>query len=76
VVERSFADVLGVRAGDRITLDGRPFLVAGIAVTAALPFYPMEVPARYGSPARMPAALPPPRGLMPRQGSRSHPISC
>ncbi|HEV3288543.1 MAG TPA: FtsX-like permease family protein [Streptosporangiaceae bacterium] len=44
VVERSFADVLGVRAGDRITLDGRPFLVAGIAVTAALPFYPMESP--------------------------------
>jgi ABC-type antimicrobial peptide transport system permease subunit len=44
VVERSFADVLGVRAGDRIILDGRPFLVAGIAVTAALPFYPMESP--------------------------------
>jgi hypothetical protein len=35
VVERSFADALGLRAGDRITLNGRPFQVAGIAVTAA-----------------------------------------
>ncbi len=33
VVERSFADVLGIRAGDRVTLNGRPFRVAGIAVT-------------------------------------------
>ena len=37
VVERSFADALGIRAGDRITLNGRPFKVAGVAVTAALP---------------------------------------
>ena len=37
VIERSFADALGVRAGDRITLDGRPFTVAGVAVTAAFP---------------------------------------
>src|SRR5947209_3648991 len=44
VVERSFADVLGIRAGDRVTLNGRPFRVAGIAVTAALPSYPMESP--------------------------------
>jgi putative ABC transport system permease protein len=36
VVERSFADALGIRAGDRVTLDGRPFRVAGVAVTAAL----------------------------------------
>jgi ABC-type lipoprotein release transport system permease subunit len=40
VVERAFADVLGIHAGDRITLDGRSFLVAGIAVTAAIPPYP------------------------------------
>jgi hypothetical protein len=37
VIERSFADALGLRAGDRVTLNGRPFTVAGVAVTAALP---------------------------------------
>src|SRR5580693_5939114 len=37
VIERSFADALGVHAGDRITLNGRPFTVAGVAVTAAFP---------------------------------------
>jgi len=40
VIERAFADALGVSAGDRITLNGRPFSVAGIAVTAASPPYP------------------------------------
>jgi putative ABC transport system permease protein len=35
VVERSFAAGLGVRVGDRITLDREPFRVAGIAVSAA-----------------------------------------
>jgi len=37
VIERSFADAFGLRAGDRITLGGRPFMVAGVAVTAAFP---------------------------------------
>ena len=37
VVERSFADAFGLRAGDRVTLNGRSFRVAGVAVTAALP---------------------------------------
>ena len=37
VVERSFADAFGLRAGDRLTLNGRSFRVAGVAVTAALP---------------------------------------
>ena len=37
VIERSFADAIGVHAGDRITLNGRPFTVAGVAVTAAFP---------------------------------------
>jgi ABC-type antimicrobial peptide transport system permease subunit len=37
VLERSFADALGIRAGDRVTLNGRSFLVTGIAVTAAVP---------------------------------------
>jgi putative ABC transport system permease protein len=40
VVERSFAEALGVRVGERVTLDGRPFHVAGIAVTAADAPYP------------------------------------
>jgi putative ABC transport system permease protein len=37
VIERSFADAFGIHAGDRITLNGRPFTVAGVAVTAAFP---------------------------------------
>ncbi len=40
VLERTFADALGVSVGDRVTLNGRPFRVAGIAVTAASPPYP------------------------------------
>jgi len=40
VLERSFAAGLGVGAGDRITLNGRPYTVAGIAVTAANSAYP------------------------------------
>ena len=40
VIERTFADALGVGVGDRITLNGQPFTVAGIAVTAASPPYP------------------------------------
>jgi ABC-type lipoprotein release transport system permease subunit len=40
VVEAAFADVLGADAGDRITLQGRSFEVAGVAVTAAVPLYP------------------------------------
>jgi putative ABC transport system permease protein len=37
VIERSFADALGLHAGQRITLNGRPFAIAGVAVTAAFP---------------------------------------
>ncbi|HXZ65684.1 MAG TPA: FtsX-like permease family protein [Streptosporangiaceae bacterium] len=40
VLERSFAAALGARVGEHITLDGRPFRVAGIAVTAATAPYP------------------------------------
>jgi putative ABC transport system permease protein len=40
VLERTFAGALGVSAGSRITLNGRPFTVAGMAVTAANPPYP------------------------------------
>jgi putative ABC transport system permease protein len=40
VLERTFAAALGAGVGDRITLNGRPYTVAGIAVTAANPPYP------------------------------------
>jgi putative ABC transport system permease protein len=50
VVERSFASALGVHVGDRITLNGRPFLVAGIAVSAANAPYPNAGIANFGSP--------------------------
>jgi ABC-type lipoprotein release transport system permease subunit len=40
VIEAAFASALGVRVGDPVTLDGRSFDVAGVAVTAAMPPYP------------------------------------
>jgi putative ABC transport system permease protein len=50
VVERSFADALAIRVGDRITLNGRPFQVAGVAVTAANPPYPFATFDTQGGP--------------------------
>jgi len=44
VIEAAFADALGVRAGDQITLNGRSFHVVGVAVTAAVPPYPTMSP--------------------------------
>ncbi|GAB3982411.1 hypothetical protein GCM10029978_086040 [Actinoallomurus acanthiterrae] len=40
VVERGFANALGVHVGDHITVAGRSLPVAGIAVTAAYTVYP------------------------------------
>jgi putative ABC transport system permease protein len=40
VVEAAFADALGANVGDRVTLNGRTFDVAGIAVTASSEPYP------------------------------------
>jgi putative ABC transport system permease protein len=40
VLERTFADALGVGVGDRVTLDGRSYRVVGTAVTVAAPPYP------------------------------------
>ena len=40
VIERSFASALGIGAGARITLGGRSFRVAGVAVSAAFIPYP------------------------------------
>jgi putative ABC transport system permease protein len=40
VVERTFAEALGIHAGDSIILNGRSFRVDGVAVTAAFSPYP------------------------------------
>lgn len=40
VVEASYAAALGIHVGDQITLNGKHFVVAGLAVTAAVPAYP------------------------------------
>jgi putative ABC transport system permease protein len=40
VLERTFAEALGARVGDQVTLNGRPYTVVGIAVTAASAPYP------------------------------------
>ena len=40
VLERTFAEALGVGVGDRVTLNGRPYRVVGLAVTAASTPYP------------------------------------
>jgi putative ABC transport system permease protein len=40
VIERTFADALGVSVGDRVSVGGKSFTVAGIAVTAAQSPYP------------------------------------
>ena len=44
VIERGFADALGLHVGDRIDLNGRAFHVAGIAVSTAQCFYPVSSP--------------------------------
>jgi putative ABC transport system permease protein len=44
VIERGFADALGLHVGDTIRLDGRPFKVGGIAVSTAQCFYPVSTP--------------------------------
>jgi predicted lysophospholipase L1 biosynthesis ABC-type transport system permease subunit len=48
VLERTFAEALGVGVGDRVTLDSRPYRVVGIAVTAAVLPYPNLCYAAYG----------------------------
>ena len=40
VLERTFAQALGVTVGDRVSLNGQPFRVVGLALTAAVPEYP------------------------------------
>lgn len=43
VVEAAFADALGLRVGQQVTLGGRSFEVVGFAVTAAAPPYPQSL---------------------------------
>ena len=43
VIERGFADALGVHLGDNVDIGGQSFPVAGIAVTAAIPAYPSSL---------------------------------
>lgn len=40
VLERTFAQAVGVTVGGTVTLNTRPFRVVGLAVTAAVPEYP------------------------------------
>lgn len=50
VVERSFAAALGVSVGTRLTLNGRPFTVEGIAVSAGNAAYPEANLVTWGGP--------------------------
>jgi hypothetical protein len=40
VIERASAEALGADVGGTVRVNGRPFTVAGIAVTAAKPSFP------------------------------------
>jgi ABC-type antimicrobial peptide transport system permease subunit len=44
VIERGFADALGLHVGDPIDVSGRPVRVIGIAVSTAQCFYPVSTP--------------------------------
>lgn len=44
VIERGFADALGLRVGDAIRVGGHPFRVVGIALSTQQPFYPACTP--------------------------------
>jgi putative ABC transport system permease protein len=57
VVEQSYAEALGIHVGDAITLNGRPFRVAGLAVTAAVPEYPDAEAAFGGNPFPHPGLI-------------------
>jgi putative ABC transport system permease protein len=57
VLERSFASALGVGLGDKIILNGRSFLVSGIAVSAAVPAYPSVCTLGCDFPNDFPASL-------------------
>ena len=54
VIERSFAGALNARVGEHLTLNGRRFTVAGIAVSAANSPYPRAAFATSGGPYAAP----------------------
>jgi putative ABC transport system permease protein len=65
VVEAGFAEALGIGAGDRMSVGGRSFQVAGVAVTAASPPYPKQcfAPCFFGAAAQeLPREAPPGAG--------------
>ncbi|MFI6517762.1 ABC transporter permease [Spirillospora sp. NPDC050679] len=67
VVERAFADALGIGPGDQIVLGGRRWPVAGIAVTAARPPYPSAAPGLVWATRADTARLAPPTAKAKRQ---------
>ncbi|GIH26571.1 hypothetical protein Aph01nite_48810 [Acrocarpospora phusangensis] len=76
VLEASFAQAIGVDAGDAITLGGRSFRVAGVAVTAAADPYPKVclAPCWFGVGAESRAENGPPRTRpRPERGPPSGP---
>jgi predicted lysophospholipase L1 biosynthesis ABC-type transport system permease subunit len=61
VIEASFAAALGIGAGDRITLGGRSFRIAGVAVTAAsTPYRRCASPPAGSEPPPTPPSVTPP----------------
>ncbi|GAA2338778.1 FtsX-like permease family protein [Streptomyces cuspidosporus] len=51
VVERGFAQAIGVRVGERVTIGGRSVPVVGIAISAATSVYPWGDPAQGPGPS-------------------------
>ncbi|GAA2401441.1 hypothetical protein GCM10010191_05900 [Actinomadura vinacea] len=62
VVERAFAEALRVRPGDRVTIAGRAFTIAGIAITSGRVPYPSATPGLVWLTRAEAARLPSPAG--------------
>ena len=75
VIEQSYAEALGVHVGDRVTLDGRPFRVSGLAVTTAAPQYPDSKFALGGGPFPDPGLIWVTRADARRLATRALPLS-
>jgi putative ABC transport system permease protein len=57
VVEQGYAVALGIHVGEVVRLNGRPFRVSGLAVTAAVPEYPSAEFAFGGDPFPHPGLI-------------------
>jgi ABC-type lipoprotein release transport system permease subunit len=75
VIEQSYAEALAVHVGDRVTLDGRPFRVSGLAVTTAAPQYPDSKFALGGGPFPDPGLIWVTRADARRLATRALPLS-